>query len=199
MHEFTVRLPRSTVLRSLGRNPLVRASDRIEAVAALLFVAFAVAVIPVSVTAGTVFDRHQVAMYGQQAAMVHQITARVTASSTATAGFGVPDTYVTGVSWDVDGQARTGSVKWSQPLTAGERIPVWVDGAGMLTRQPTPIAQAWWDAAILALLLWVTLTTMAFGLLRVLTWRLDRRRGRQWEREFRSLVDGRGGRAEQQP
>jgi hypothetical protein len=60
---FTIGFPRGTLLCRLGRNRLVRATDRVEALATILLFLLGVATIPVVVTVGMSTDQHQAAMY----------------------------------------------------------------------------------------------------------------------------------------
>jgi hypothetical protein len=79
MDTFTLRLPRWPILlRLLGRCPLVRTTDRIEALVFVLAVAVTLLAAPITAAVGTaVFDssRH---VYVEQAHTRYTVTATVT-------------------------------------------------------------------------------------------------------------------------
>ena len=79
MDTFTVRLPRWPILlRLLGRDPLVRTTDRIEALVLVLAVAVSLLAAPIAAAVGTaVYDsRRQV--YAEQADTRDTVAATVT-------------------------------------------------------------------------------------------------------------------------
>jgi hypothetical protein len=79
MDTFTVRLPRwPVVLRLAGRDPLVRTTDRIEALVFVLAVAVSLLAAPIAAAVGTaVYDSSRQA-YAEQAHTRHTVTATVT-------------------------------------------------------------------------------------------------------------------------
>ncbi len=83
-------------------------------------------------------------------------------------------------------------------MAAGDQIPVWVDGTGKLSGRPMSADQAMMDGVVVAVFSWMAVVGAAIGGLRLLIWRLDRRRFAQWEREFHALADDSGGRADHQ-
>jgi hypothetical protein len=198
MQTFTIGIPRGGLLRKLGRHPLVRTSDRIEAIATIAAILFAVAIIPVIATFGTSLHEHQAAIYARQAGTVHQTTATVTAEVTADtvmSDHSIIDVYVADVAWEVAGAAKVGTIRWPQPLVVGEHVPVWVDAGGDLAAQPVSPRQAATDAVVMAVYSWVIVVLGAFGARRLLIHRLDRQRAAQWGRELEALAGG-GGRAD---
>ena len=198
MQTFIVGAPWSGLLSRLGRNRLVRASDRLEAIATIALFVVAVAIIPVVTTVASTLYRQQAAMYVQQAEAVHQITARVTEASSTKPGPGMGDVHPTIISWDVNGLPRSGSINWSEPLAVGRQIQVWVDATGKLDHAPVSADHAVADAAVAGVLLWSAGVGVGVGGLRWFVWQLDKRRNARWDDEFRALVDGDGGRANRQ-
>ena len=79
MDTFTVRLPRWPILlRLLGRDPLVRTTDRIEALVLVLAVVVSLLAIPIAAAVGTaVYDSRRQA-YAEQAHTRHTVAATVT-------------------------------------------------------------------------------------------------------------------------
>jgi len=196
---FTIGTTRGGLLGRLGRNRLVRASDRIEAIATLVLFLLAVAIISVVAAAVMSTHRHQATMYAREADGVHQMTARVTASSPASSLYGAKDVWVAQIAWETEGSPRVGSITWPSHVKVGDQVPIWVDGMGKLRRAPVSTDQAVMDGVVVALLSWSALMGVAAGGRWLLTWRLDRHRNAQWEKELHELVDGRGGRADHKP
>lgn len=199
MQTFIIGFPRGELLRRLGRNPLVRASDRLEAIATLVLFALAVALLPVVTTVGIALHHDQATLSAQQAKAVHRTTARAIANSSIQPAMGAGAVYLTQISWDVAGVPRVGSFTGTRPLTIGDEVPVWVDAAGGLSHPPLPQDEAATVAVVIAVLLWSILLGAALGGLRLLSWTLDRRRSAQWDRELRSLANDDGGRADRRP
>ena len=84
METFTLSLRRCWIIRAVGRNPLVRTSDRVEALILMLVFATAVVVTPFSAAIGTaVHDTHARA-YAEQSRDRHPVTAVVTDKPSAT-------------------------------------------------------------------------------------------------------------------
>lgn len=78
METFTLRLRQCWIIRAVGRNPLVRTSDRVEALTLMLVFATALVVTPFSAAIGTaVHDTHARA-YAEQSRDRHPVTAVVT-------------------------------------------------------------------------------------------------------------------------
>ena len=76
---FTVRLPRWPILlRLLGRDPLVRTTDRIEALVLVLAVVVSLLSAPVAAAVGTVVHASSRQLYAEQAHTRHSVAATVT-------------------------------------------------------------------------------------------------------------------------
>ena len=79
MDTFTVRLPRWPVLlRLLGRDPLVRTIDRIEALVLVLAVVVSLLAAPISAAVGTAVYDSRRQLYAEQAETRHTVVATVT-------------------------------------------------------------------------------------------------------------------------
>ena len=75
MQTFTIGLGRHWWVRLLGRNPLVRSSDRIEVMVLSLAVLLTVVAVPIAGAIGTfVYDAHT-RVYAEEAQTRHQVTA----------------------------------------------------------------------------------------------------------------------------
>ena len=111
MDTFTLRLPRWPILlRLLGRDPLVRTTDRIEALVFMLAVVVSLLAAPITAAVGTaVYDssRH---IYAEQAHTRHTVNATVT---DVPASQQIVRTGTTTVSarWTAAGTEHTGTVR----------------------------------------------------------------------------------------
>lgn len=198
MQTFTMGFPRGTLLGRLGRNRLVRATDRVEALATILLFLLGVATIPVVVTVGMSTHQHQAAMYARQAGSVYQTAAKVTASSSVASNYGSKDVSDAQITWDVDGLSRAAPIRWSEDLTPGDQIPIWEDGTGKLSGEPMSHDQAVTDGVVVAVFLWMAVVGVGVGGHRLLIWCLDRHRDAQWDGELEALSTDGGGRADHQ-
>lgn len=68
MITFRLRLPCRTILRVFSRNPLVRGTDRLEAVVMLLAVTVSLLTIPFAAAAGTAVHVNRPGMSGSMSA-----------------------------------------------------------------------------------------------------------------------------------
>ena len=155
METFTLSLGRCWIIRAVGRNPLVRTSDRVEALILILVFATALAVTPVSGAIGTaVHDTHARA-YAEQSRDRHPVTAMVTDKPSATV---IEDAIAMSeqthvvvrapVRWRVDGVDHTETLKVDPEAKVGDRVDIWVDGSGHRVAAPTPMSQAGIDALV---------------------------------------------------
>jgi len=187
MDTFTLRLPRWPILlRLLGRVPLVRTTDRIEALVFVLAVAVTLFAAPITAAVGTaVYDssRH---VYAEQAHTRHTVTATVT---------DVPATQIvrTGTTtlsarWTAAGTEHTGTVKAQSTAKPGDPIEIWVDNNGAQVPAPTPTTRAAAEAALGALVIWIIVAAFAAILFTVTRAACDRIRFTGWQHDLDSMV-----------
>ena len=170
----------------LARNPLVRGSDRIEAVAILLIVVVGILVIPLAGAAGTaVFDERTHAFASDRLTR-HQVEATATRDSTAS-----PEAYekpfLTQIHWRYAGGTHTDEMRTGQ-LKAGEPLTIWVDAAGNRSAEPLTDEDAAAAAIVAALALWAALVGSATAVWAGLRLRLTRLRYADWDRELDDLA-----------
>lgn len=114
MITFRLRLPCRTILRVFSRNPLVRGTDRLEAVVMLLAVTVSLLTIPFAAAAGTAVHDSRSHVYAHQAQTRHPATATVidhegVIDSNTTATSAPPRTKITvPARWVVNGIERSG-------------------------------------------------------------------------------------------
>jgi hypothetical protein len=192
METFTLDPSRWRVARIVGRNPLLRRTDRIEALAVLLALVASLAVIPLSGVVGAVAYGTRERLYGQEAQERHRVVATVFEVVFEDSG-----TTVVQARWPVASGEGTGAVQLTRTVKTGETADIWVDREGKPSLPPTPTWHAVIDAVGMA---GVALLLAAFAMTCLLAGvyaRLNRTRDAAWEREIRSLVED-GGRTNRQ-
>jgi hypothetical protein len=197
MDTFTLGLGRCWIIRALQRNPLVRFSDRAEAVAVVLFLVAALVVTALAGAVGTAAYEARAQLYAQEAQTRHIVTATAIEDSTVIVEHDVEgrvaEVFRVQARWLVGGIEHVGRVDLAYAALAGDRLDVWVDGSGNQVAAPTPSSRAGIDAVCAGTAVWLIALAGIAGLSVVVhTW-LTRRRYRGWEREWAALVsDGSG-------
>lgn len=176
----------------LGRNPLRRRTDRIEALISAALLALFVVGAPLL---GTSLGRwvHQGGLSEQRAQQSwHQTPARLLATAPAAPRYAFRLSWQNAVPvrarWSgPGGQPRYGEVPAPPGSRAGHLVQVWVDGSGRVTGPPlrgAELTRRVAGAEVLApLALGVVLLMVAF----VVRWLLNRRRLRDWEVGWESI------------
>jgi hypothetical protein len=188
MLAFTLDPGRWWIARPLGRNPLLRAADRLEALLILVVIAGWLLVVPITGAIGTaIYDaRHR--LYAEEALTRHRVVATVIEDTATTAGRYRAPASVQAV-WPAAGGERTGSFSFYTAAKSGDRLSIWVDADGNHVPPPTPTTEAVPDALCGALsILWsaIAVTALVLSLMR---YGLNRMRDTQWERELRAIKD----------
>ncbi|SPM32261.1 transmembrane protein [Mycobacterium rhizamassiliense] len=177
--------------RIFGRNPLLRRTDRIEALVMLVALVLSLIAIPVAAAVGIAVYEVRDSRFTQEGRDRHTVVATVLETETE----GARSTVVH-ARWPAAAGERTGPLQLTTQAKVGDRIEVWVDKDSNPVAPPTPTWHAAGDAygATLAALLFVALTMTSF--VTGVRSRLDRERHAQWERELRCLEED-GGRTNQ--
>ncbi|HET6533613.1 MAG TPA: hypothetical protein VFH03_23745 [Actinoplanes sp.] len=171
------------------QNELRRTSDRIEAWCTFLVVMTALLVVPWTAwwCAQQLYrDAAQAeARERQQRLPAVAVLLEAPSGQYAQAGDAEsPPTVPVRATWiGPDGVTRTGTVVADADERAGGHVPIWVDQHGELTGPPrsrTPVL----TAVLVALLVAAGLTGGFTGVHRIVVWRLDRRRMRDWQAEW---------------
>ena len=190
---FTVRLPRRLiVLRLAGRDALVRTTDRIEALVLVLAVVVSLLAIPIAAAVGTAVYDVRSRLYAEHAVTRHTVAATVT---DAPAFQNVSRSGRTTVSarWTAAGAEHTGTVEAQSTAKAGDSVEVWVDANGAQVPPPTSTARAAGEAAMGALVIWISMTAIATSVFTVTRAISDRIRFTGWQRDLDNLVGNGGG------
>jgi hypothetical protein len=190
MQTFTFRLDLWKRL-AMG-NPLVRVTDRIEAVATLLVVLVAIVAIPIAGATGTAVHDGLVHTFAAERPHQHEVQAVAVKDSRLR-----PQPYerahLTEIRWEYAGSLHTDEIRTGE-LKAGERVTVWVDDVGNRVRKVPTDADAAVQAVIVALTLWVAVVASTSTVWALLRMHLNRLRFEAWEHELDDLADN-GGRA----
>jgi hypothetical protein len=194
MQPFTIGWPRCWPLHGLGRNHLVRFSDRVESIVVLIFGVLVIVAIPFAVGVGGSVHDDEVADHARHAASVHQVMATVFAEPEASKHYLFSEQWSVPVRWDVGGSAHEARIDGDAKGQVGQQVPIWLDRHGSLTRSPAARGSAWADAVSVAIVVWLALVGACGGAMQLIRWRLDVSRFATWEREFESLADDDGGR-----
>ncbi|CAN5666338.1 membrane protein [soil metagenome] len=177
----------SWYLRALGRNPLIRASDRLEAFAVLGVLATALFALPVAAQAGGQVYDAGVRTAEEQAQTRHSVKAVALEGSTSLpADFDNP-AYVP-AQWHEGSRLRTEQVIAPTEVTAGQPLTIWLDEAGKVVAAPQTAEDAELSAVAAAGTLWVVIVACSTLLALVIRRRLDRSRDRAWERELHLMA-----------
>ncbi|MCA2242315.1 hypothetical protein JF781_08080 [Mycobacterium sp. WUMAC-067] len=185
MESFTVPLPRRLSSRLFGRNPLIRASDRLEALTLVLAVAISLVAVPIGAAVGTAVHESSSRVHAEQAQAHRQVTATSTGDSHPRRALDSP-TVTVPARWSVDGTEHSGDVTAPLNVKPGDKIEIWVDGSGAPVRPPVRTAVD--EGVAFAAATWSTVSLLAVGLFGVVRIALDRSRYARWQRDFDNLV-----------
>ena len=177
--------------RIFCRNPLLRRTDRIEALVTLVALIVSLIAIPVAGVAGALVYGARDSQYTQEEHERHAVTATVTDARTE--GSAAP---VVQARWSVTAGERIGALELNSAGKVGDRIKIWVDKYGNPVRSPTPTGRAGSDAVATALAILLSVGLWLTFLVTSARSRLDQARDAQWEREIRCLQED-GGRTSQ--
>ena len=189
MDTFTMRVPRWRCVRLFGRNPLIRPSDRVEALVLALAVVVVLLAAPIAAAVGTaVYDsrRH---VYAEQAQIRRTVTATVIGDSVA---LNPPTkTMTVPARWFAAGAEHTGAVKTRQPVKFGDQIGIWVDQNG--SQVGPPMRTAVHEAVAAALAIWLGVVIAAAALFGGSRAALNRLRHARWQYGCDNLAGDAGG------
>jgi len=194
---FTMRLPQWPAFGLFRRNPLLRASDRIEALVMAVAVMVSLLAVPVAAAVGTAVHDSRREVYAQQHHTRHLVTATIT-DATAAQNISRTNTATMPARWTAAGSEHTGAVETQSATRPGDHVAIWVDDNGALTDDPTPTSRAGADAVTAALFMWAGVPAAAAILLAGTQAVCDRVRAIRWQRALDTMV-GRDGHKPSQP
>ncbi|PRC43261.1 hypothetical protein C6A85_000000106245 [Mycobacterium sp. ITM-2017-0098] len=174
-------------LRALGVNPLIRVSDRLEALVVLAVLATAIVAVPAAALAGNLMYDVGARTAIEQAQSRHSVDATVVVSSAALpVDFDNPN-YVR-AQWREGTQERTEQVVTPGTANVGDSVKVWLDDAGKVVAAPQTTEDARLSAIIAAVSVWTTIIAGAALAAFFIRRTLDGSRERGWDRELRLLA-----------
>jgi hypothetical protein len=185
MQWLTVAWWRWRLAQVMGRNPLVRRSDRIEVIVMVLAVTISLAVVPFAGAIGTAVHDGQSRAYAAERQSRHKVEATSTENSAIS-----PKGPVAAVTprWQPGDVENAGTFSWDTPVKAGSKIDVWVDQSGRRVSAPPPSWQAGVDAVTAAIGFWLVVSAAAALLVALVQVCLKRARYAGWNRDIDSLV-----------
>lgn len=184
------RLGRFVRGRRPDRNPLRRASDRVEtAVLAVLVIAF-LAAAPFTALAGGAWAlaRAHEAQLAQEASW-HQVPAlvlKVTSGVQSNGGYGALEPQAQARWKAPDGKVVTGEIPIPPGTVAGATVPLWITGDGQLTDPPLQDSQVTGDAVFAGTVSVIALATLLASTGMLARRALDKRRMAAWDAEWRA-------------
>ncbi len=123
----------------LGSGPLMRATDRIQALARILFVALVLGAVPVALAVATAAGSSTQSVADAQAASRHRVTATLLedAARPAADSDHAPSLASVLATWSArPGVPREGTVLGPTGAKAGTTVTIWVDDSGDVTTPP---------------------------------------------------------------
>jgi len=176
-------------LRHLGRNPLVRAGDRLESVALLAAVLIVLLALPFAGLLGSETYAGQSQEAQVQAATRHSVTATLLEDApeevTSARGTVAGGTANVVAAWTLrNGTPVTGTVVADKGSTAGSEVEIWLDQDGAVVSPPLRSDIVMANAIGVAAFAWfgvVALSAIGFSLVR---WAFNRARYARWERDW---------------
>lgn len=188
---------------AFGRDPLLRAADRLQAWGLVVaFVAVVAAVVP-AVALGHLGYAERTQTIAAEASARHPVQAIALSDSTSdptqVESTSTATPFVAHVRWTSRDIPRDDFTKVEQPVRAGQPVQIWLDDTGKVTSPPQTDVDARVDAMGTAALVWLGFVAVVGIALAMLVTALRRARNRKWDHGLQALVDDGGGSAAQRP
>ena len=174
--------------RLMMRNPLMRTSDRVQAVTLVLLLALALAAVPIAGAVGTAIYDARVHAIATERLSIRQVTATAIADSVITR-LPYQSSIATELQWQDGGRDHRAIVDTDSEMKAGGHTEIWIDSTGAQSRPPLSGSDAATEAIMSAFLLISALAVATLGAWTVLGHVLDRGRFAAWDRELDRLTD----------
>ncbi|MGB3485193.1 MAG: hypothetical protein WBB07_23635 [Mycobacterium sp.] len=188
MRHTTLVLRCRWFIGALGRNPLIRASDRVEALAVLMIVMVGLLAVPFASQAGDNAYDARMRVIDEQQQTRHSIEAVAVADNgvTAPARFSRPGPVH--VEWREGTEVRNETISVPTMVKKGDSLTIWLDNSGKVVSAPDTPQMAGAVAAGRTWVVWIGTVSAAILLAFGLRYGLDRARARSWERELQLLA-----------
>jgi len=170
-------------LRALGRNPLIRATDRFEALIVLTLLTTALVAIPVAAHAADQTYAARMQTVTEQAHSRHSVEAIVVEGST-TLPVDFDNPAFVRAQWREGTELRTEQIVSPVTVKAGEPLQIWLDEAGSVVAEPLRAFDAKVTAVAAGWIVWLSVALGCALAAVVIRSGLDRYRARAWERQL---------------
>lgn len=164
-------------------NPLLRTSDRFEAVLRILAVAAVLMAVPVAGALGTAAYAESAAQIRAENATKHSVSAVLTEDPAKSA----VHAYQARVRWDDSGRSGSEVVAVRRGSQAGDHATVWLGADGAPTTEPRKPAAAAMAGIGVGVVVLVGTWFAGWCLVHGAGWLLDRHRDVRWAHEWRQL------------
>ncbi|WP_051174391.1 Rv1733c family protein [Amycolatopsis orientalis] len=180
----------------VGRNPLARLSDRLEAALVIGVVLVALLAIPFAVAMGSEAYDAGLRRAGEETADRHEATAVLVADAPPAQvrfdGVPVEETVKVRARWTAPGGPVREDVVTVDPGSGtGDEIPIWLDGKGNAVGAPVTTADVAGLGAGAGAAFWIVCVMLLTGFFLAGRPILGRLRGAAWEREWRRVSENR--------
>jgi hypothetical protein len=189
MQTFTLTMS-NWVRRLIARNPLVRASDRLEAASMLAVLVAMALVVPFAGALGTAIYDSRAHAFAFERSGLQQVEATAVHDS-AFARLPYDASHVTALQWNSAGRTHTDVVNTEDNMKAGQRTLVWVDDQGTVTTHPRTDEDAAAEAVIGAFVLWATVAGVGVAAVALMRRALNKARYAAWDRALDDLANER--------
>jgi hypothetical protein len=185
METFTIGFGHRWWVQVVRRNPLVRGSDRIEAVVLAIAVILSIVAIPLAGAVGTFVHEARTRLYADEATTRHQVIATATANGEIVSKLR-SITFSAEAMWMDAGRSHSGVVSWPDQAKVSDRQYIWVDGEGEPAGPPSSPSRADSEAVVAALAVWLGVAVASVALVYVVRHWLNRWRFAEWGREIKA-------------
>lgn len=187
MDSFMLRPMQGRMVRVLGRNPLVRRVDRLEALGMIFAAVVSICAIPFAAALGTEVHESRSQFYADMARHRHTVLATTVEDSVATVRSNSLRFDVR-AQWNDAGRNHVANVEAPTAMERNETLEVWVDDAGNPADEPPSIDQAGLEAVGTAVLAWFSVLATVVCVLAAVRQRVNRARYETWDRELAQLT-----------
>ncbi|MDT5290007.1 MAG: hypothetical protein QOF88_4896 [Mycobacterium sp.] len=189
-------------VHALGVNPLIRITDRLEALAVLAALMSALIAIPAAAQAGNLVYESAAHTADEQAHDRHAVQALVVEGSrrmpTDPEGPAADGPASVRAQWRDGTHMRTEQITSPSMAKAGESLTIWLDGTGKVVAAPMTADDAGLSVAVAAGTVWIAIVACAALAAFLIRRGLDRSRDHAWERELHLLAHNDDGWANRQ-
>ncbi|ROZ89081.1 hypothetical protein EEB19_19405 [Gordonia sp. OPL2] len=176
------------ITKLFSRNPVVRRSDRVEALAFCLAALLAVLAIPLAVSVEGGVHKARSAAIAEQARTIHAVEATAVDDASVIFSEGQNGALVT-ARWSYNAVPHRGTVNVDDTaLNAGDQFTMWVDEQGQTTRKPLTPADAASGAIMTAAAFYLAVLAVSAVAVMGVRGLLDRHRRRGWDSALAELT-----------